>query len=413
MSDEPVPRSAIVVGAGVVGMATAYALARRGVAVTVVDREDEPGRGASFANGAQLSYVYTEALANPALIRHMPALLLRLDPAFRFTPSFDPGQIGWLLAFLRNATTARFTANTLAGLQLGLESRAAMHAFLERHPLSFHHRQAGKLHVHEDAAAFAAATRMVELKRQHGAEQSVVNEAEARAMEPALAARPRAFVGAIVSPQEEVGDPFLFCAAMRDVLARDYGVTFRLGATVKAMAQDVGDGTARLTLDDGETLSAEHVVVCAGIAARALLGPLAVNSPLLGMKGYSFNAPPGEAAPLHSITDVARKLVFCQLGDSIRIAGRAELGGRGSDFSPSRMAALKAQAEQSLPGAADYRQASEGWAGIRPMSPNSLPDIRRIGPCLSINVGHGMLGWTFAMGSAERIAHAIFQGADA
>ena len=401
------PHNVIILGAGVVGMATAYALAQRGLAVTVIDREPAPGLGASFANGAQLSYVYTEALANPALVRHMPALLFGLDPAFRLRLAIDPDQISWLLAFLRNATSARFTAHTLAGLQLGLESRKAMHALLERHPLPFHHRQTGKMHIYQNADAFAAATKMVDIKRQHGAVQSMISEKEARDMEPALAARPEPFAGAILSPQEEIGDPHLFCASLCDVLVQDYAVQCRFGATVTSVRYD-GDA-AQVALDNGDTLFADHVVVCAGIAASGLIKPLAIRSPLLGMKGYSFSAPPGHAAPVHSITDVARKLVFCRLGDSIRVAGLAELGRRDSAVVPARLAALKVSAQVSLPGAADYERASTGWAGIRPMSPSSLPDIRQVHQRLSINIGHGMLGWTFAMGSAERLANAILR----
>lgn len=405
------PRTVIILGAGVVGMATAYALARRGMAVTVIDREVAPGMGASFANGAQLSYVYTEALANPALVRHLPALMCGLDPAFRLRPSINPDQIGWLLAFLRNTSTARFTSHTLAGLQLGLESRQAMHALLEQHPLSFCHRQTGKMHLYQNARAFAAAAKMVEIKRRHGAIQSVISEGEARDIEPALAARPEPFAGAVVSPQEEIGDPHLFCASLRDTLVRDYAVQCSFGSGVTAVRYD--SDAALVTLDSGNVLSADHVVVCTGIAASRLIKPLAVRSPLLGMKGYSFNAPPGNAAPVHSITDVARKLVFCQLGDSIRVAGLAELGREDNDIVPARLAALKASAQASLPGAADYHRASAGWAGVRPMSPSSLPDIRKLNRRLSINIGHGMLGWTFAMGSAERVANAILRGGEA
>lgn len=390
-------------------MATAYCLARQGVAVTIIDREPVPGNGASFANGAQLSYVYTEALASPSLIRHMPALLLGLDPAFRFRPSFDLGQIGWFLAFLRNASQARFVTNSLAGLELGLQSRLAMHALLERHPLAFHHRQSGKIHVYQDATSFAGAARMVELKRRHGATQQVLSEAEIRAIEPALTGRDVPIAGAILSPQEEVGDPHLFCTGMMDVLVRHYAVTTRLGCNVTTLSDK--DKEAQAMLDSGEVLTADHIVICAGIAAKALVRQIGVHSPLMGMKGYSFTAPPGEAAPQHSITDVARKLVFCKLGDSIRIAGLAELGGQDSNVSPRRIAALQASAAAALPKAADYSQISAGWAGVRPMSPTSLPDIRQVGRHVSINIGHGMLGWTFAMGSGERIANQLVQGA--
>ncbi|QJQ32590.1 FAD-dependent oxidoreductase [Sphingomonas lacunae] len=392
-------------------MATAYCLARDGLAVTIIDRNLSPGMGASFANGAQLSYVYTDALANPALIKHLPALALGLDPAFRLRPSFDPSQIGWLLTFLRNATQARFEANTLAGLELGLQSRLAMHALLERHPLDFHHRQAGKLHIHQDQGAFASAARMVELKRRHGAMQEVLSDADARAIEPALAGRQAPIAGAIFSPQEEVGDPHLFCAAMNEVLTRDYGVVSRLGSTVMQLSDD--GNAAQLMLDSGEVLTAGHVVVCAGIDAKSLLSPLGVRSGLMGMKGYSFNAPAGAIAPVHSITDVARKMVFCCLDDTVRVAGLAELGRMDTRLAADQVRALKAGAEEALPGAADYRRARGEWAGIRPMSPTSLPDIRQVSGRVSINIGHGMLGWTFAMGSAERIAKQLLQGVSA
>jgi len=120
------PRSAVVIGAGVIGVTTAYALARRGIAVTLIDKAEGAGQGSSFANGAQLSYAYTEALANPALLRHLPTLALGQDPAFRLKPALDLDYLVWLLAFLRNSTKARFRANTLAGLRLGLESRLAI-----------------------------------------------------------------------------------------------------------------------------------------------------------------------------------------------------------------------------------------------------------------------------------------------
>src|SRR3569833_2038330 len=201
------PARVAVVGAGVGGVATAYALARRGCRVTLVDARPGPGQGASFANGAQLSYVYTDALANPALLRRMPGLLVGADPAFRIRLHADYEQALWLARFLRQCAAPAFERNTLAGLARGLESRVALHALLERHPLAFAHAAPGKLHVHDSAAGFAAARALSELKRQHGAAQEVITPAEALAVEPALADRPAGMVGAIFSPQEEVGDP--------------------------------------------------------------------------------------------------------------------------------------------------------------------------------------------------------------
>lgn len=397
----------IVIGAGVVGVATAYALARSGVAVTLVDRELAPGRGTSFANGAQLSYLYTDALANPGLLKRVPGLLLGLEPAFRLQPSLDPGYLWWLLRFLRNATPARFRANTLAGLQLGLESRAAMAALLAAHPLDFGHAVSGKLHVHDSASSLAGAAQLVALKRQHGAEQELLSPAEACAVEPALHSRSGSFVGAVYTPQDAVGDPFRFCVELLALLVHSYGVKARLGATVDDV--DLTPWQAQVRLRSGEILAADHVVVCAGAESGKLLASHGLRSALQPMKGYSFTVPCGSAAPKVSITDVARKLVFCQLEGRLRVAGLAELGNVDRKVDPTRLDYLVATAREALPMAADYTQVGQGWAGLRPMTPSSLPLVQQLRPRLAVNMGHGMLGWTFAMGSAERLAGVILR----
>lgn len=402
------PRSAIVVGAGVVGVATAWALARRGVAVTIIERASGPGQGASFANGAQLSYIYTDALANPALLRRIPALVLGLDPGLSLSPRLDPGMIGWLLAFLRNATTNAFLANTAAGLALGLESRLALHDLLARHPIDFGHRMAGKIVVYRDQTAFSAACRLVDLKLQHGGVQNILDPTAAIGIEPALASQPGQMVGAIHSPQEELGDPHRFCQAMIELLTASYGVSIKFGAAVQGWQEAAG--SVVVATGCGENLEADQLVVCAGIDSGRVLGRSIKSfrsSALMPMKGYSLTAPPGSAAPRMSITDVSRKIVFCPLDGAVRVAGLAELGARDTRIEPARIAQLKAIAAQSLPDAADYAAARQEWAGIRPMTANSQPIIKRITPRVAINAGHGMLGWTYAMGTAERMARLI------
>jgi D-amino-acid dehydrogenase len=396
------PQSALVIGAGVVGVATAYALARRGVAVTIIDRANAAGCGASFANGAQLSYVYTEALASPALLRHMPALALGLDPAFRLKPSLDPGQISWLLHFLRNATKARFETATLAGLALGLESRLAMHALLERHLIEFGHKVAGKMLVYQNAAAFASAREMVVLKKRQGAVQEILTPADAIRLEPTLAVRSDGFAGAIYSPQDELGDPHRFCTSLLALMKQELGVKVRLCTAIESWGDD--PTTATVVTGAGERIEADQLVICAGIDARAFLKRFGLGAALLPMKGYSFTAPPGQVAPTMSITDVSRKIVFCPLDGKVRVAGLAELGVRDTTVDAKRLATLKATAMDALPHAVDYTAAHSSWAGIRPMTANSLPIMRRVGPRVTVNVGHGMSGWTYAMGSAERLA---------
>lgn len=396
---------ALVVGAGVVGVTTAYALASRGLSVTLVDAAEEPARGTSYANGAQLSYVYTDALASPGLLRNLPTLALALDPAFRLRPSVDPDFLRWGLTFLRNCTTLRFRRNTLEGLKLGLESRAAMDRLLERHPLEFGHSVSGKLHLLKGRAAVDAARDLVRLKRQAGAEQELIGPEEAAWLEPAIASRVTDVDAAVYSPQEEVGDPFLFCAALVDRLRAEYGVTTRFSTRIDRLESDPGGSSA--VTSEGQRIEARSVVVCTGIETQSLLRHNRVKVPIWPMKGYSVTADPGPEAPRISITDVSRKVVFCSLSGKIRVAGLADLGSRDIRVNKRRLASLVSAARSSLPLAADYSRIKSAWAGLRPMTPSSLPIIRREQNGMILNVGHGALGWTYAMGAAERAADLV------
>lgn len=396
-SDSPI----VVVGAGVVGVATAYALARRGADVLLVDRAEAPALGASFANGAQLSYAYTDAMAGPSLWKQLPGMLSGRDPTFRTRASLDPGFWRWGLSFLRNATGARLRRNTLATLELALESRAAMAALLERHAIAFAHTIPGKMHVYYNQRALPAALQMIELKRRFDVRQRLIDASEAAAIEPALAGV-RGMAGVVHSPEEETGDPVQFSRGLLDVLRDTHGVRARFGFDLERL-QRAGAGW-RLRARDGEEIVASQVVVCAGIDSAALVRPLGIHVPLMAVKGYSFTAPCGPAAPATSITDTSRRLVFCRLGDRIRVAGLADINHWDPTPEPARVAALVALARDSLPRAMDYDRIESYWAGLRPVTPFSTPVIRSAAPGLVLNVGHGMLGWTLAMGSGERAA---------
>jgi D-amino-acid dehydrogenase len=391
----------VVAGAGVVGVATAYALARRGLSVALVDRNPGPARGASFANGAQLSYAYSDALGSPAMLRKLPSLALGADPLFRLTGAFDPGLVEWGLKFLAASTTSQYRAGTLATLALGLESQKAMHALLGRHPLAFGAAAAGKMHLYYDAASLSSAAEMVELKRRHGALQEVLSATDAVRIEPALAGT-AGLTGVVYSPQDEVGDPARFCEELVGVLTREYGV--RTLFKTELHGAEFAPEAVTLRGGEGARVTGRHLVVALGIEAKPFLARLGVRVPILPMKGYSFTAPLGTAAPQVSITDTARKLVFCRLSGNVRVAGIAELGAYDLRVRPDRLAALVATARDSLPDAADYKATFAGWAGLRPMTPSSVPIIARPRERLLVNVGHGMLGWTLAMGSAERTA---------
>ncbi|MEG2942518.1 MAG: FAD-dependent oxidoreductase [Thermomonas sp.] len=393
-----------VIGAGVVGLAMAYALARRGRRVLLLDRAPGPALETSFANGAQLSYAYTDAMAGPALWKQLPGMLAGRDRAFRTHLSADPDFWRWGLTFLRNATLPRLQENTLTTLKLALESRAAMAELLARHPIEFDQRIAGKLHVYYNATSLPSAQAMIERKRPFGVQQRLVDADEAIAIEPALSGA-RDIAGVVHSPEEEVGDPWRFATGLLDVLRTQYDIDARFGIDLQQLRRD--GAMWRLQTRNGDDVRVPQVVVCAGIASKSLLRPLGVRVPLMAVKGYSFTAPCGANAPSASITDTARKLVFCRLGDRIRVAGLADLNHWDTAPDRARVNDLIAMARESLPEAADYDRIESDWAGLRPMTPWSSPIIRHAGEGLVLNIGHGMLGWTLAMGSGERAADLV------
>ena len=395
-----------VVGAGVVGLGTAWALARRGLRVLLLDRADGPALGASFANGAQLSYAYTDAMAGPALWPQLPGLLTGADAAFRVRASLDPHFWRWGLAFLRNATSARLQRNTLATLALALESKAAMDGLLAQHPIDFQHRVAGKLHAYYDAAALPKAQAMIEAKRPFGVRQQLLTPAQAVATEPALAGA-RGMAGVVHSPDEEAGDPWRFCTGLLQILQTRYEVQARFGFDLLHARRDGAHWG--LQASNGDSVRARRIAVCAGIDSHALLRALGIASPLMAIKGYSFTAPCGANPPAASITDTARKLVFCRLGERIRVAGLADLNHWDATPDPARMAQLVDMARASLPEAANYDRIEHRWAGLRPATPASTPLIRMAADGLLLNIGHGMLGWTLAMGSGERAARLLLE----
>ncbi len=396
----------VVVGAGVVGVATAWSLARRGLSVTLIDGCEGPGLGTSFANGGQLSYSYTDALASPGLLKKLPWLAAGRDSAFRVSKRLDPHFLRWGVAFLGNCTAERFTRNTLVGLRLGLASRLALHELLERHPLDFGHQTAGKLLLHEDATTFRAAAALADRKNAHGAEQAVIGPAEAMVIEPALGSIASRLVGAIWAPGEEVGDPHLFANALTAVLVRDYGVLTHFGARAERLQQGA---EVRVRLESGEWLVADQLVLCPGPQSNTLLRRAGFRIPIMPVRGHSFTAPLGPEAPRVSLTDISRKLVFCQLSGRMRVAGQADVGVHRAAVDGARLRSLVTAAKESLPNAADYGAITSSWAGLRPVTPNSLPVVERRGR-VTVNVGHGALGWTYALATAEQAA-ALVTGA--
>lgn len=393
-----------VIGAGVIGVSSAYLLAREGHQVTLIDAGGEPGTGASAGNAAQLSWAYGDAMASPSLLRHLPAIVLGRDPAFRIRWHLDSDFLRWGLRFLANMPEVRWWANTRAILDLADRSRRELAALLAETDISFDYRVAGKLHLYPDAQSFAAARPLVERKSALGLEQRMLSRADAQVLEPALAAYQGEIEGTVFTPNDALGDAASFCRQLTRHMIEQYQVALLPGRRATGFEQRAGRLSA-IRFEDREELVVDAAVVAAGPQARMLCRDLPEAQAIRPVRGYSLTVARNDAAPLISLTDVKRKLAFASVGNRFRVAGLADLDPSGAGFDPARFEVLQKTAANVLPSV--FSEASEciRWSGERPMMPSSRPIIapaRRIRG-VYLNAGHGMLGWTLALGSARHI----------
>ncbi|MHA7679480.1 D-amino acid dehydrogenase [Cupriavidus sp. PET2-C1] len=400
----------VIVGAGVIGMSTAWRLAGDGHEVTVLERRDGPGEETSFANGGQLSYSYVAPLAGPGVLAKVPGWLLRPDSPMRFRPSGNPAQWRWLAAFARACNASASEATTRKLLRLAFYSRDLMQAFVDSQPVDFGFARRGKLIVHRDAASFDAACRLLDYQASLGCEQQALDSGACVALEPALAGIRGEIAGAIHTPSEEVADCHRFCLALAQLLRDRPGVSLRFGTSVLGIERE-GDRVTGVRTDAGIE-RADAVVVAGGIGSVALLKPLGVRAPLWPLKGYSITVPirNGERAPHISITDAARKIVYARIGNTLRVAGMADLVRADTVIDRARIATLAFETRALFGDMAPGMEPEQlqPWAGLRPATPTGLPMVGRSSVRgLWLNIGHGALGFTLAMGSAGLLADGL------
>lgn len=385
-----------VLGAGVVGVATAFALSRLGHAVEVIERADTVAAGASHANGAQLSWSHTDPLASPAIIRKLPGFLLGFDPAMRIYPSPNAQFIKWSFSFLRHCQPDWFEIGRQDRHRLAEESRHALAGFeREQNGETLRRTGTGKIVLAQTRGQQRA---MQSSEHYRSAEDCVM-------IEPALRSWTGTQFGGLYAPDDCAVNPVHFCERLKDVAQTEFGATYRFGETVQSISTHQGRVTGIVT--DRHQTDCDAVVVCLGNQANELLGPLGLSLPICSVRGYSVTLPAKATAPKASVTDLTHKIVFANLGDKVRIAGFADINAP-QWRSSKRIDTLLDIAQACWPDIANYEADPSPWSGARPMTPSGIPIIGETSTQgLFLNAGHGSLGYTFAAGSAMRIAEQI------
>jgi len=404
----------VVLGAGIIGITTAYYLNKAGHQVTVVERNAHAGLETSYANGGQLSYSYVAPLAGPGVVPKIPPWLLRADSPLRFYPKFDFDQWRWCLAFLKACNRPQAEISTVHLLRLAYYSRKLIHDIVASEPVAFDYRRNGKLVVYSDAASFDSAKRSLDFQYAFGSEQKALDAMDCLKLEPALHHIEQRVVGGIYTPSEDAGDCHDFCVAMESLL-RSRGVAFRTGETVNRLLVDRSTGKDRIASAQTSIgdVSGDFFVMAMGAANLGHAKSLGFYLPIYPLKGYSLtldtrDAGDRSAAPRISVTDSAYKVVYALLGDELRIAGMADIAGFNTTLDPVRVGLLLQQAKAVFPNAGNYNADLKPWCGLRPATPKGTP-ILGASPFenLFLNAGHGALGWTLSCGCAKVISDLI------
>ena len=396
-----------VIGGGITGVTTAYALLQRGYQVTLFERHRYAAMETSFANAGQISACNSEVWNRTATVLNGIKWMLRKDAPLLIHPQPTWHKLSWLAEFV--ASIPHYETNTIATARLALKARDHLFSWAQAEGIEFDLRTRGILHIYRDAAGFAHGKDVSRLLLRGGVERQTVSPAEMRAIEPAISGD---FVGGFYTPDDSTGDIHLYTMGLAAAAQRK-GAQLLFDHAVQSLIP-TAKGVRVHTITDGAAHEAEFdaVVVCAGVASRALAASLGDRVNVYPVKGYSITVDlpdpvSRDAAPVVSLLDDRARVACSRLGDGrLRVAGTAEFNGEDRDIRAGRIQPLVGWVRQNFP-AVNTRHAIP-WAGLRPMMPNLMPRVgpgRR--PGVFYNTGHGHLGWTLAAATAELVANAV------
>lgn len=401
----------IVMGAGVIGVASAWYLAKAGHEVVVLERNAGAARETSFGNGGQISVSHAEPWANPSAPLKMLKWLGREDAPLLFRLRADPVQWRWGLRFLSECRAARSTRNMTQLLRLGIYSRESLQALRAETGIEYDQLTRGILHFYTSAQELELALEPARIMRELGVERRVIDVEEVLRIEPALAAVRGKLAGATYTSADESGDVHLFTTRLAG-LARQRGVQFRYGVRIHRLLTE-GGAMSGVEISDEEGAyhieTADAYVLALGSYSRELAHGAGLELDIYPVKGYSATLPVLDAAraPMVSLTDDEYKLVFSRFGDRLRIAGTAEFNGFSTELNQTRCEAITRRTLELFPGVS-RPELAQYWTGLRPATPGNVPYIGRSKVRgLYLNTGHGTLGWTHGAGSGRAIAEII------
>ena len=395
----------VVLGAGIVGVTSAYQLAKAGHEVTVIDRQKGPALETSFANAGEVSFGYCSPWAAPGIPAKALKWLFMKHAPLILRPKVDGAMLSWLVKMLSNCTSERYAINKSRMLRLADYSRVSLAQLREETGIAYDERMQGTLQLFRTQAQLDASAKDVKALAADGIPYEVLDPDGCIRVEPALRHVREKIVGGLLTPKDETGDCFKFTNALA-VKARELGVQFQYGATIKGL--DVEGGQAHAVMTDRGRVGADAIVVALGSYSPLLLKPLGIGLSVYPVKGYSLTIPIIDAAraPESTVMDETYKIAITRLGDRIRVGGMAEISGYTNDLGPARRQTLEHSVTDLFPGG-DVAKASF-WSGLRPMTPDGTPVI---GPTkikgLFLNTGHGTLGWTMSSGSARVISDLV------
>lgn len=403
-----------IIGAGVTGVTTAYALLERGYRITVFDRHRYPAMETSFANGGQISACNAEVWNNAATVLKGLRWMFKRDAPLLMNPIPSWHKYSWMGEFVSNIR--HYRANTIETVRLAIEARAELFRMAEKEHISFDLERRGILHIFRDKSTFDGGDRVNVMLKEGGLDRYAVTPEEIQKIEPALQGQ---YYGGFYTPSDATGDIHKFTRGLADACRRK-GVTFVHDVEVRDIA--TADGKVIIKWTAGAEPEADHrlncemtadkIVICAGVESRRLANLVGDRVNIYPVKGYSItvnlDTPESQASsPEVSLLDEAAKIVTSRLGKSrFRVAGTAEFNGYNRDIRADRIRPLASWVRRNFPGVDTSKVVP--WAGLRPMMPNMLPTVR-VGrqPGIFYNTGHGHLGWTLSAATAQTVAHLV------